>query len=164
MNPEIKRLLWNQFGAAIDMVARAIESCPDRLWSDTSRDPQFWYVTYHALFWLDYYLSDPPEGFVPPAPFTLSEFDPTGVPDRIYSRAELEAYLAHCRKKCETMIDMLTDGTAKMPRRIGRAEGTFLELSLYNMRHVQHHAAQLNLILRQTGIEPQRWVSRAIPS
>jgi uncharacterized damage-inducible protein DinB len=62
------------------------------------------------------------------------------------------------------MIDMLTDGTAKMPRRIGRAEGTFLELSLYNMRHVQHHAAQLNLILRQTGIEPQRWVSRAIPS
>ena len=27
----------------------------------------------------------------------------------------------------------------------------FAELPLYNMRHVQHHAAQLNLLLRQAA-------------
>ncbi|HTE13119.1 MAG TPA: hypothetical protein VK645_19200 [Chitinophagaceae bacterium] len=35
------------------------------------------------------------------------------------------------------------------------------EILLYNMRHVQHHAAQLNLLLRQGMMEPSRWVSRA---
>ena len=32
---------------------------------------------------------------------------------------------------------------------------------LYNMRHVQHHAAQLNLLLKQGGGESPGWVSRA---
>jgi uncharacterized damage-inducible protein DinB len=36
-----------------------------------------------------------------------------------------------------------------------------LELLLYNMRHVQHHAAQLNLILRQTIDSAPRWVGKA---
>jgi hypothetical protein len=31
---------------------------------------------------------------------------------------------------------------------------------LYNLRHVQHHAAQLNLILRQTVDAAPRWVGR----
>jgi uncharacterized damage-inducible protein DinB len=36
------------------------------------------------------------------------------------------------------------------------------ELYLYNMRHVQHHTAQLNLILRQrTSMASPRWVSKA---
>ena len=34
------------------------------------------------------------------------------------------------------------------------------ELLLYNMRHVQHHAAQLNLLLRQTTNSAPRWVSK----
>jgi hypothetical protein len=38
---------------------------------------------------------------------------------------------------------------------------TFAESLLYNTRHVQHHAAQLNLILsQQTGSAP-RWVAKA---
>jgi uncharacterized damage-inducible protein DinB len=35
------------------------------------------------------------------------------------------------------------------------------ELLLYNLRHVQHHAAQLNLMLRQTTGAAPRWVARA---
>ena len=35
------------------------------------------------------------------------------------------------------------------------------ELLLYNMRHVQHHAAQLHLILRQTIDSAPGWVSKA---
>jgi len=36
-----------------------------------------------------------------------------------------------------------------------------LELLIYNLRHVQHHAAQLNLILRQDIDAAPEWVSRA---
>jgi uncharacterized damage-inducible protein DinB len=34
------------------------------------------------------------------------------------------------------------------------------ELLLYNMRHVQHHAAQLNLLLRQKTDSAPNWVSK----
>lgn len=34
-------------------------------------------------------------------------------------------------------------------------------LLLYNMRHVQHGVAQLNLVLRQAGHAPPRWVAVA---
>ena len=36
-----------------------------------------------------------------------------------------------------------------------------LLLHLYNMRHVQHHAAQLNLILRQVLDKGSPWVFKA---
>ena len=35
------------------------------------------------------------------------------------------------------------------------------ELLLYNMRHVQHHAAQLNTLLRQHGTDAPRWVRQS---
>jgi len=34
------------------------------------------------------------------------------------------------------------------------------ELLLYNMRHVQHHAAQLNMLLRQKTDSAPKWVSK----
>jgi hypothetical protein len=36
-----------------------------------------------------------------------------------------------------------------------------VELLLYSMRHVQHHSAQFNLILRETIDSAPGWVSRA---
>jgi hypothetical protein len=41
-------------------------------------------------------------------------------------------------------------------------EGSIAELYLYNLRHVQHHAAQPNLILRQTIESAPRWVKKTI--
>ena len=38
---------------------------------------------------------------------------------------------------------------------------TRVESLLYNMRHVQHHAAQLNLLLRQSTNSAPDWVARA---
>jgi len=38
---------------------------------------------------------------------------------------------------------------------------SFAELLLYNMRHVQEHAAQLNLFLGQERGSAARWVARA---
>ena len=66
-------IVWRQFGAAIEMLGNAIRACPDEIWSDRSRRPEFWYVAFHTLFFLDLYLSDSVDGFAPPAPFTLDE-------------------------------------------------------------------------------------------
>ncbi|NIO29692.1 MAG: DinB family protein [Candidatus Latescibacteria bacterium] len=153
--------LWQQFGAAIDMLENALLACPDELWNDRSQRPEFWYSAYHTLFWLDLYLSDSVEGFAPPAPYTLDEMDPAGLlPERVYTKDELQSYLEHGRKKCRATIDALTDEKARQRCGFEWVDVSVAELLLYNMRHVQHHAAQLNLILRQTIDSAPRWVKK----
>lgn len=162
MDTPWKTLLWQQLGAAIDMLDNAIVACPEELWSDRSRQPEFWYLAFHTLFFLDLYLSESVEGFTPPPPFTMDEWDPAGVlPEKPYSKEELRAYLEHGREKLRTVLAGLTDEQAREPRRFGSSiEASFLELLLYSLRHVQHHTAQLNLLLRQETDSAPRWVAK----
>jgi hypothetical protein len=171
MERDFKGVLWLQFGAAIDMLKNAIDACPDEVWSDPSKKPEwpsndvvgYWYLVYHTLFFLDFDLSDAPEEeFRPPAPFNLDELDPAGLlPERPYTKEELLAYLEHGRRKCRAAIEALDEREAFERMAPTRPDKSRAELFLYSMRHVQHHTAQLNLILRQrTGREAPRWVSR----
>ncbi len=157
-----KTAVWQQYGAAIDMLENAITACPDHLWGDRSRNPEYWYLVSHTLFFLDFYLTDAPEGeFRPPAPFGLEELDPAGVmPPRVYTKDELLTYLRYDRDKCRANIAAMTDADARAVA-LSRPSLSRGECLLYNMRHVQHHAAQLNLILRQTIDSAPRWVSIA---
>ena len=154
--------LWRQFGAAIDMLDDALLACPDEVWFDRSQQPEFWYVAYHTLFWLDLYLSGSVEGFAPPAPFNLDELDPAGLlPDQPYSKDALQIYLLHCRQKCRKTIETLTDDQAGRLCRFSWGDASFFELLLYTMRHVQEHGGQLSLILGQKIGWEARWVARA---
>lgn len=146
----------------MDMLENGINACPQSLWEDQTRNPQYWYVTFHTLFFLDFYCSEKPEGFAPPPPFGLEELDPAGVlPPRVYSKDELITYLNFCRDKCRAMIRGLDDEKANRLTGSLRPGLTYGELSLYSLRHVQHHAAQLNLLLRQNIESAPRWVSQA---
>ena len=102
-------------------------------------------------------------------PFTESGIIPPDgiddlVPNRIYSKQELLDYLKRCREKCRNVISNLTE--EKLRERWIQVSWnknySVLELLLYNMRHVQHHAAQLNMLLRREINNAPRWVSRAL--
>jgi hypothetical protein len=164
MDTTWKTTIWQQFGAAIDMLENALLACPDKVWSGPAHragEQEYWYLAYHTLFFLDYYLSESADGFAPPAPFTLAELDPAGVlPERVYTKDELHAYLAHGREKCRATIEALTDERARQRCGFERPDVSVAELLLCVMRHVQHHAAQLNLILRQTAGSAPRWVGK----
>src|SRR6266699_373457 len=172
MDPLWSNALWQQFGASIDMFENALLACPStlwngRLWSDLEEPehPAFWSITYHTLFWLVLYLTGSREGFAPLTPF-VNVLDPASVPpEQPYTRDELHAYLVHLRKKCQTTIAGLSDEKAHQPVAfpwLGEKPMSFLELLLYTMRHVQEHAAQLNLFLGQNAMDgASDWVSRA---
>jgi hypothetical protein len=92
----------------------------------------------------------------------LEELDPAGLlPGREYARAELRSYLVFGRQKCQALIASLTDGQVGSMCRVGRGELPFGELLLYTMRHVQEHAAQLNMFLGQRTGSAAGWVGRA---
>ena len=166
MTDVMRAALHGQFLAALDMIGNAIEVCPESLWGDPSAEPQFWYITHHTLFWTDYYLSDSVEGYAPPPPFGLEEMDPAGVlPPRVSTRVELQAWLKQCPDKASASIGRLDDGNARALAGALDHQLDRLELLLYNLRHVQHHAAQLNLLLRlRSDVIPPRWVRRGLAS
>jgi hypothetical protein len=164
-------MLWRQFGAAIDMLGDALRDCPDELWEKRLWEDQpdqwvaagfsaFWYLGYHALFWLDLYLTGAEEGFAPPAPFDLVEMEAGETLPRTYTRAELLGYLELCRRRCQETIEAMSAEQARRLCRFAWGEVPFAELQLYNLRHVQEHAAQLLLFLGQQAGKPTKWVSR----
>jgi DinB family protein len=171
--------LWRQFGAAIDMLDVAIKDCPDSLWTErvwTEEPPEwfprcfaeFWYVSYHSLVWLDLYLTGLPEdAFAPPPPFIRGEVDsPQTAPEQPYSKGQLRDYLRSLRAKCREVLMGLTDEQANRPIEYAWTEGkavAYVELLLYNLRHVQGHAAQMSLFLGEHGVGGRDgdWVARA---
>jgi hypothetical protein len=154
--------VWRQFGAALEMLENAVRACPGELWGRRAPTPEFWYVVYHTLFFTDLYLSGALEGFKPPEPYTLDELDPAGVmPGRVYTKEELLGYLRHCREKCRETVGGLTEERGRARCVFGWGEVSFAELLLYNMRHVQHHAGQLNLMLRRETDAAPGWVCAA---
>lgn len=160
MPPALNTMLWQQFGAAIDMLENAIAACPDELWDE---DPKFCQLAHHTLFFLSYYLSDdtPKESdYCPPSPFTKSEFE--DVPPLVtYRKEELLVYLNLGRQKLRKQLSGNTAEELLTKRFFSEYKDfTLFELLLYNMRHVQHHSAQLNLLLRQRAVIPPDWVSK----
>ena len=173
MDTTWQEALGHRFAAAIDQLEDALRRCPDerwqeRMWVVTPDDPgvaldeaalqvysEFWYIAYHAIFFLDLYLSGGLEqldaGFAAPAPFLAEEHAAAVLPARVYTRAELEAYIAHCRRKSEATISALTEADWRRPCRWGRGETSFAELLLVNLGHVREHGAQLGMFLGQRG-------------
>jgi len=167
MDTNLKTGIWQQFGASIDYLADTVSACPDQfwlasLWQTPNTKPefsQFWYVVYHTLFWLDLYLTGAEEGFVPPAPFTLIEQDDDGpLPERVYTKDELQGYLHDGRQKCRATIEALTDETAQRRCRFGWGEASFVELLLFGVwtktttqtERVARSAREWLLLCRQT--------------
>jgi hypothetical protein len=162
MDALFKKSLWQQFGAAIDTLEDAINLCPDHLWTVTLWDDeedakygQFWFVAYHTLFWLDLYLTSTYEDFAPPPPFVRGK-----LPENPYTREQICSYLDQCRTKCQSLIEGLSDEKARQMCTFEWVEATYYEMLLYNMRHVQEHAAQLNLVLGEHEISGQDWIPK----
>jgi uncharacterized damage-inducible protein DinB len=80
-------------------------------------------------------------------------------PDRVYTIDELLVFLEHGRKLL-ARVAALTPENACDRCSYGWIDMTRVEALLYNMRHVRHHAAQLNLLLRQATNSAPDWVAR----
>jgi hypothetical protein len=175
MADTFKQCLWQNFGAAIEMLKNAIVACPDELWYS---EKKFFYLSYHTVIFLDYYLTLPARDFRPALPYSIVPENelPEGsvddvIPDKYYSKEEMLTWLLAIRAKCKALITQATEDRLagswieedeiKMhglcPSTV--VNYTVLEILFYNFRHVQHHVGQLNFILRQKTGTASGWVS-----
>ncbi len=170
-----KQSLWKNFGASMDMLRDAIALCPEEVWYS---EKKFFYMAYHTIIFLDYYFTIPVAGFVPALPYTITDKLPAEaiddvIPNRFYDKQEMLAYLATIRNKGKRLVMEATE--EKLNGRWIKAEEidlhglcpslvteyTVLEILFYNLRHVQHHVGQLNLLLRQKINQAPDWISLA---
>lgn len=177
MEKEFQECLWKNFAGAIDMLSGIIELCPDEIWK---KDSRFFYLSYHTVIFLDFYLSRPVKDFKPLLPYTLADPEqlPDGavddvIPNEYYSRQDILYYLNVIRKKCKKLV---LDSTKVQFAQNWIAEDeidlhglcpslvktyTVLEIIFYNFRHVQHHVGQLNYLLRHKADRAVSWFSQA---
>jgi len=161
----MKEIVWNQFGASIDMLINVVSNCPD---NHFKQNPRFYFIAFHSTIFLDYYLTIPPKDFSPLLSFTQKEpkdrpaeaIDDL-MPDKVYNKKEIVDYLKQSREKCRQLIASLTEESFNQRFKEGDQPNDMdypiLEILLYNLRHTQHHTAQLNMLLRQDIDKHMEW-------
>jgi hypothetical protein len=151
----LKTLTTRQFEAALCTLSSCIDRCPEANWNARVANLAFCQVAFHTLFYTDYYLG-PNEKSFREQPFhrdnprffrDYEEFE-----DRaqvlLYDRPAINSYLTHCRNKAAQAIAAETAESLVAPCGFARRNFSRAELYVYNIRHIQHHAAQLGLRLR----------------
>lgn len=159
----MKAAFISQYKSALTMLANTIERCPDELWDNEVDERRYWRITYHALFYTAFYLSENADSFVPwekhsPNYHRLGAADDNGnviTINHVYTKDELLTYAGFISDNVENAVNSTSDG---------HESGFYwlpmdkFELHLYNIRHIQHHVGQLIERLHQNGITGITWV------
>lgn len=157
----IRKALKSQYLAAIQTLQKTIEDCPEGLWTDTQFNNPYWQVAYHALYYTHLYLEQDLEDFQAWEKHRegYEKFTGDRSDIRPYTRPELIEYCAFCREKAERDVETLD---------LDREDSGFywyqmpkLEHQIVNIRHLQHHAAQLADRLRNSWGLGTPWVRGA---
>lgn len=150
-----KELIKAQFEAALSTLGACIDKCPADKWDAPVANLAFCQAAFHALFYTDCYLSENTDALLSQQfhrDNTAFFRDYEEMEDReqklLYDKASINAYVQHCRRKVAEVI------AAETAESLGARCGfdwlpiSRTELHVYNIRHIQHHAAQLILRLR----------------
>jgi hypothetical protein len=159
-----KQATVGQFEAALAMLKQCVERCSDELWETKVAQLTARQLAYHTLFFVDFYLT-PSEH-----EFTLRDLHQEGGDEREpvnspgLPRAETLAYVLICLEKLRTTIASETEESLRGISGFSWCKFTRMEMHVYNLRHVQHHAGQLSAHLRRMDPTCQertelRWVS-----
>ena len=156
----VKRTLAHQFEASLCMMNDCLVKCPAAHWDGKVAKYPFWQVAYHALCFVDLYLTVKHEAFVfrDLHPQGWKEFDDE-YPSRRFEPDEITRYLTICRTKAADTIAAETAESLAGPSGFAWLKFSRAELHVYNIRHLQHHTGQLAAYLRRVDatIDP-RWV------
>jgi len=185
--------LIDEFDEVVALLEGAIRDCPPALWEASlwkversepgvwpkNNQPEsgrtdstvqvfsaLWKVAYHAVFYLDWYVTTemlktpitPDGSFEPPAfirggveerPF--NEDWTLRLPESVYQRGLLLRYLDYGRRRARQIISALTedDLAATCPRHHPHEGKTLAALLQVNLAHLREHAGQIRQFLAE---------------
>jgi hypothetical protein len=167
-NDTLRPILKSQYHAALAMLRQAIDNCPDELWLKSSNANAFWQIAYHVIFFTHLYLHKEDADFVP----WSGHQDDVAYPSAIkggyknegaarelpvpYTRAQVLEYCDECGRLVDQAVDSFDLDAATCGfwwYEMGKLEHQFV-----NIRHLQHHTAQLVDRLRNEAGIAVSWV------
>lgn len=169
----LRTMLKSQYHAALAMLRDAVEKCPEAVWAGGDYTNACWQHAYHALFFAHYYSGRDSESLDPWPGHQGDVQNPDGIagpPDpasslpllpHAYTKAQVLQYWDFCDRRIDGAIDAMdlgaeTSGFSWYP--IPK-----LEHQLVNLRHIQHHAAQIADRVRTHAHDGVRWVGARRP-
>jgi len=162
----IKISISAQMKAASATLKYCVDTCPDSEWDGAHGDYPFSQVVFHAIFYTDFYLGKDAVPFKDQSfhrlnAQTFADYEELEdrLPIRLYKKEFCERYLAFCREKIDTALADETADSLFGDSCISFRRMTRIELYIYSIRHLQHHAAQLGLRLQSITGREMPWVS-----
>ena len=167
-NESLGPILKSQYHASLAMLRDAIEQCPDDLWLSKEHANAYWQVAYHAIFFAHLYLFPNHAAFQPWAGHQKDVQNEDGLPGppeegnslpllpEPYTKAQALRYW----QICDDMVDSALDAMNLDDPECGFFwyKISKFEHQLVNLRHIQHHTAQLADRLRAARNVGVRWV------
>ena len=150
----IRSVLKSQYHASLAMLRDAIEHCPPEEWLSTDHKNASWQLAYHALFFAHLYLQHDEAAF---RLWEKHHGGGDGTEGEPYTQEQVLEYWEFCDRLVDDAVDALD---------LDRTESGFswyrmskLEHQFVNIRHIQHHGAQLIDRVRAAANVGIRWVA-----
>ena len=168
----INDVLVSQYRASLQMLRQVIEKTPDQQWNSEEYNNPNWQLAYHVLWGLKFYLGATPESSVPwknaiEGAESLGGDQDWENPDEgvvvegIHTKEELLLFIDDLEEKLQSAIESLplheSSGFEWYPY-------SRLELHINNIRHLQHHMAQIIERLKAKGIKGFSWAIDGSPA
>ena len=160
-----QQAMISQYEAALCMLGQCAERCPDVMWQAPVVNHPFSQSVFHTLFFTDLYLgTDIPaqkeQEFHRQHAEAFADYEELEYrePTRTYEKCFVADYLKFCRHKARTVVGAETPESLARPTGFPWIETTRMELHPYNVRHIQHHAGQLVVKLREQAELGKVWV------
>ena len=166
----LRTILKSQYHAAFAMLRETIEQCPDDVWLKTDQRNSFWQIAYHTLYFTHLYLQPNKESFQPWKHHQADVQHPDGIPDppdpdpnsslplipNPYTKEEVLAYWNVCDQMVDDSVDALDLNSPDSG--FSWYKVSKLEHQIINIRHLEHHLAQLADRLRSAAGIGTGWV------
>ena len=153
--------------ASLATLKGCIINCPKDQFNARHNDYPFSQVIFHAVFYCDYYLSKGEEEFFQQyfhkenkSTFDDYEELEDRLPTKLYTYDFLISYINHCKVKIENVFSKIGEEELSERPAIRKDLNSRMELFIYVIRHIQHHAAQLGLRIQMVTKEEMKWIKR----
>jgi hypothetical protein len=168
-NDSLRPIVKSQYHASLAMLKDAIEKCPDDVWLDDRVTNRFWQIAYHVLYYTHLYLhvdeksatrwAGHQEHVQYPSALTNPRLEVDASLPKFaapYSKAQVLELWAICDGLVNDAVDSFDLDSPDCGfwwYKMGKLEHQFI-----NIRHIQHHAAQLADRLRVAKNVGVPWV------
>jgi hypothetical protein len=169
MLAEFKKSYSRQVGASLKMLENAILKADDKTWTARINNMPFWQICYHVLWYTDFYFHADQETFKP------QSFDVQGLKDIQYkpdslhvemlkhplSKSDMLLYHNYVKQKSFEFIQGINESYFTTPSPFEWHGFPMIDIVDYNLRHLQHHVAYLDIIIRREQNMGSPWVMHA---